>query len=110
MRRANREDDIQPEKPLSHKLYSFTSSLCACSASSAAIKCIFSIYGLVCSKIGKSLDAEKPEKLVKIYRLRGAEGDNCNRIYSNYSIYSSLSFKPFKFRCYSFCMTKRKYK
>jgi len=70
MRTANRE------KPFSHKLCSFMSSLCTCPASSASIECIFSIYDLVCSKIRKSLDAEKAEKLVKIYRLCRAEEDN----------------------------------
>jgi len=58
MRTANRE------KPLPHKLCSFTSSLCACPASSASIECIFSIYDLVWSKIRKNLDAEKAEKQV----------------------------------------------
>jgi len=37
------------------------------------LECIFSIYDLVCSKIRKSLDAEKAEKLVKIYQLCRAE-------------------------------------
>jgi len=59
----------QTEKPLRHKLCSFTSSLCACPASSTSTECIFSIYDLVWSKIRKSLDTEKAEKLVKIYRL-----------------------------------------
>jgi len=36
-------------------------------ASSASTECIFSICDLVWSKIRKSLDAEKAEKLVKIY-------------------------------------------
>jgi len=76
MHTANREDDVQAEKPLPHNLRSFTSILCACSASSAAIECIFSIYNLVCSKIRKSLYAEKAEKLVKIYRLCRAQEDN----------------------------------
>jgi len=38
------------------------------------LECIFSIYDLVWSKI-RSLDAEKAEKLVKIYRLCRAEED-----------------------------------
>jgi len=67
----------QTEKSLPHKLYSFTSSLRACPASSASAQCIFSIYDLVCSKIRKSLDAEKAEKLVKTCRLcRAEEEDN----------------------------------
>jgi len=41
----------------------------ACPASSASAECIFSIYDLVCSKIRKSLDLEKAEKLVKAYPL-----------------------------------------
>jgi len=64
------------KKTLPHKLCSFTSSLRACPASSASIECIFSIYDLVCSKIRKSLDVEKAEKLVKIYQLCRAEEDN----------------------------------
>jgi len=64
----------QTEKNLlPHKLCSFMSSLRACPASSASTECIFSIYDLVCSKIRKSLDAEKAEKLLKIYRLCRAE-------------------------------------
>jgi len=34
------------------------------------------MYDLVCSIISKSLDAEKAEKLVKIYRLRRAEDNH----------------------------------
>jgi len=64
------------EKPFPHKLCSFMSTLCACPASSASIECIFSTYDLVWSKIRKSFDAEKAEKLVKIYRLWRAEEDN----------------------------------
>jgi len=30
-----------------------------------------------------------------------------SRIYSNYSIYSSRFFKPFKFRCCSVCLIKK---
>ena len=41
----------------------------ACPASSASTECIFSIDDLVCSKIRKSLDLEKAEKLVKAYPL-----------------------------------------
>jgi len=70
MRTANRE------KPLPHKFCSFKSSLCACHASSAYIDCIFSIYDLVCAKIRKRSDAEKVEKLVKIYRFCRAEDNN----------------------------------
>jgi len=40
------------------------------------LECIFSLYDLVCSKIRKSLDAEKAEKLVKIYRLHRVEEDS----------------------------------
>jgi len=63
MHTANRE------KPLPHKLCSFMSSSRACPGSSASTECIFSIYDLACSKIRKSLDAEKAEKLVKIYQI-----------------------------------------
>jgi len=59
-----------------HNLCSFTSSLCACPASSASIACIFSTYGLICSNIRKCLDAKKAEKLVKIYRFYRAEEGN----------------------------------
>jgi len=62
MRTANRE------KPLPHKLCSFTSSLCTCPASSASIECIFSTYRLVWSNIRKSLNAEKATKID--YNLR----------------------------------------
>jgi len=67
MRTANRE------KPLPHKLCSFTSSLCTYPASSASVWCIFSIYGLVWSSIGNSLNAEKTEKLIEIHRFYRAE-------------------------------------
>jgi len=53
----------------------FTSSLCACPASSASLEGMFSIYDSVWSKIRKCLDEEKAEKLVKIYRLCRAEED-----------------------------------
>ena len=58
------------------KLCSVTSSLCTCTASSASILCIFAIYDLVWSNIGNSLDAEKAEKLIEIYRFYRAEEDN----------------------------------
>jgi len=61
MHTANRE------KLLPHNLCTIMSSLCACPASSAAIECIFSTYDSVWSNIRKSLDAEKADKLVKIY-------------------------------------------
>ena len=64
------------EKPLPRKLRSFTSRLCTCLVSSASIEFIFSIYDLEWSKIKKSLDAEKAEKWVKIYRFCRAEEDN----------------------------------
>jgi len=65
----------QTEKPFPlHTNCSFMASLCACPASSVSIERILSTYDLVCwSKIRKSLDAEKAEKLVKIYRLCRAE-------------------------------------
>jgi len=51
-------------------------SLCACPTSSASVV-FFSTYDLVWSKIRTSLDAEKAEKLVKIYQLcRAEEEDN----------------------------------
>jgi len=37
---------------------------------------ILTIYGLVRSNIRKSLDAEKAEKLIKIYQFYRAEEDN----------------------------------
>jgi len=64
------------EKPLPHNHCSFTSSLCACPASSASIECIFLTYGLVWSNIRNSLCAEQAEKLIKIYRFYRAEEDN----------------------------------
>jgi len=70
MRTANRE------KPLPHNLCSFTSSISACPASSESVEFVFPTYGLVCSNIRKSLDAEKAEKLIKIYRFYRAEKDN----------------------------------
>ena len=57
-------------------LCSFTSTLCACPASSSSMQCIFSIYDLVCYKFRKSLHAKKAEKLVKMYRLCRVEEDN----------------------------------
>jgi len=63
----------QTEKPLPNNLYSFTSSLWACPANSAYTECIFSTYGLVRPNIRKSLDAQKAEKAVKIYRFYRAE-------------------------------------
>ena len=70
MRTTNRNN------PLPHNLCSFTSSLCACLASSVSIECIFSTYRLVWSNISNSLDADKPEKLIKIYQFYRAEEDN----------------------------------
>jgi len=70
MRTANRE------KPFPHNLCSFMPSLCACPTSSASIECTFSTKDLVWSKIRKSLDPEKAEKLVKIYQLCRAEENN----------------------------------
>jgi len=64
------------EKIFPHKLCSFTSSLCACPASSAPIERIFLICDLVWSKMRKSSDVERAEKLVKIHRLCRAEEDN----------------------------------
>jgi len=40
------------------------------------MKCIFSTYGLVWFNIRSSLDAEKAEKLIKMYRFYRAEEDN----------------------------------
>jgi len=66
----------ETEKPHPHKLHSFTWSLCASSASSPPLECISSLYDLVWSKIRKSLDGGKAEKLVKIYQLCRAEEPN----------------------------------
>jgi len=63
-------------RTIPHKLCSFTSSLCACPTCLSSIGCSFSAYDLVWSKNRKSLDAEKAEKLVKIYQLCRAEEDN----------------------------------
>jgi len=70
MRTTNRE------KPLTHKLCGFTSSLSTCPVSSASIQCIFSTFGLVWSNIRKSLDAEKAEKFIKIYPFYRVEEVN----------------------------------
>jgi len=70
MRTASRE------KPLTHKLCSFTSSLCTCSARSASIERIFSAYHLVWSNIRNNMYAEMVQKLIKIYRFNRAEEDN----------------------------------
>jgi len=70
MRTANRE------KPLAHKLCSFTSSLYTCPASSASIERTFSAYYLVWFNISNSLCAEMAQKLIKIYRFSRAEEDN----------------------------------
>ena len=102
MRTANRK------KPLPHNLCSFTSSLCTCPAISASIQCIFSIYGLVCSNIRISLDAEKAEKSVKICRFYRAEEDNQQKLLKMFELFLSF-FKSIKFRCYSFCFIKKQF-
>lgn len=51
-----------------HDMCIFFSKLHSCPASSAAIERIFSTFGLVWSKLGDRLGAEKVEKLVIIYR------------------------------------------
>jgi len=73
------------------------SSLRACPASSASIECIFSIYDLVCSKIRKSLDVEKAEKLVKIYRLCRAEEDNHYNLLKLFDLFFSFFSSPLNF-------------
>ena len=88
-RTANRE------KPLPYKLRSFTSSSYTYPASSTSIWCIFSIYGLVWSNIGNSLDAEKQKnwfKYTDFTELKKITG----RINSNTSNFSSLFFKSIK--------------
>jgi len=76
MVRLGKHVHSKQKKTLPHKLCSFMSSLCACPASSASIECVFSTYDLVWSKIRKSLDTDKAEKVVKIYRLCRADEDN----------------------------------
>ena len=108
----------QTEKPFPHNLWNFMSSLCACPASSASTECGFSTYDLVWSTIRNSVDAEKVEKLVKIYWFF-----NLLKLiklffsflqvfelffFSSPSDYSSLFFKSFKFHCCSFCLIKKK--
>jgi len=51
------------------------SSFSACPTISTSIEYIFSAYDLVWFKIRKNLDAEKAEKLVKIYQSCRAEED-----------------------------------
>ena len=88
-RTANRE------KPLPYKLRSFKSSSYTYPASSTSIWCIFSIYGLVWSNIGNSLDAEKQKnwfKYTDFTELKKITG----RINSNTSNFSSLFFKSIK--------------
>ena len=77
-----------------------------CPASSASIQCIFSTYGLVWSNIRNSLDAEKAEKLVKIYRFTELKKIT-SRLYSNCSSLSNfiavrfVSLKIFTVNCTS---------
>ena len=70
MRTANRE------KPLPHKLCSFTLSLCACLASLASMECIFQHMRWYGPSSGKTLDADKADEFVKKYRFYRAEEDN----------------------------------
>jgi len=62
------------EKALPHKHCHFTSSLHALLVQH--LRRDFSIYGLVWFNIRNSWDAEKADKLVKIYRFYRAEEDN----------------------------------
>ena len=90
-------------RTIPHKLCSFTSSLCACPASSASIECIFSIYYLVWSKIRKFICREGRKKWLKYTEWSELKKITI-RIYSYCSIYSSLFFMSFQFRCCSFCL------
>jgi len=60
-------DITKREKTLPHNLCSFTSSSCACPASSASVECISSTYDSVWFSKRKSLGVEKADRLVKIY-------------------------------------------
>ena len=71
--RANRE------KPLPYNLCILTS--CVCSLHALLVQCPqyivhFSTYGLARSNIRNIFNAEKAEKLIKIYRFYGAAEDN----------------------------------
>jgi len=84
----------QTEKPpLPRNLRSFTSSLCACPASSEYTECIFSTYGLVWYNIRNSLDAEKAKELVKIYGFHRAEEykQNLFKLFELFFFFSSPS-------------------
>jgi len=54
------------------------------------IKCNVSIYGLVWFNIRKSLDAEKVEKLMKIYRFCRAEEDKQQTLFKLFELFLSF--------------------
>ena len=93
-------------KPLPHHLCSLTSSLCACHVSSASIECIFSTYVLY-GPTSETVWMQKRQKDWLKYTDFTELKMITSRIYSNCSNYSSLFFKSFKFRCCSFCLTKK---
>jgi len=82
MRTANREKHYHINSAVSHQVYVHALLLHSVFLhilfffSSASTEYIFSIYDVVYYKIRKSLDLEKAEKFVKIYRLCRAEEDN----------------------------------
>ena len=82
------------------------SYLFACPTSAASIECIFSTYDLVWSKIRKSLDAEKAEKLVEIYQLCRAEEDNHKNLLKLFELF--FFFQVLQIHCCSFCLIKKK--
>ena len=65
----------------------------------------FSISDLVCSKIRKSSDAEKAEKLVKIYQLCRDEDDK--QLKFTETVQFILFFKSIKFRYFLFCLIEK---
>jgi len=96
MVRLRKDVPTKQRKTTPTQTLQFHISLRACPASSASIECIFSIYDLVCSKIRKSLDVKKAEKLVNIYRLCRAEEDNHLNLLKLFEvIYISLLFVLF---------------
>ena len=97
MHAANRE------KPLPHKLCSFTSSLCTCPASSAST--VYSVffrhmvwYGPTSETAWMLRRQKKWLKYTEFIELKKIT----SRIYSNCSNYCSPFFKSFKFPCCSF--------
>jgi len=97
----------QTEKPLLHKLCSFTSSLCACLASSASEECIYQYmiwYGPKSEQVHMQKFQKNWIKYTDCEELKRKPLE----FTQNCLIYCFLFFKSFKFVCCSFCFIKKK--